>query len=56
LSAKALQPSNLERQNVKLVLQIFNDYVSHALKESGEKFSIPNWHNTAAFIEMRTNW
>ena len=26
MTAKALSPSNLERQNVNLVLQIFNEY------------------------------
>ena len=56
LSAKALQPSNLERQNVKLVLQIFSNYVSHALRELGEKYEIPHYLDTAAFIEIVTTW
>ena len=56
LSEKALQPSNLERQNVKLVLQIFNNYVSHALRELGEKYKIPHYLDTAAFIERVTTW
>ena len=56
LSAKALQPSNLERQNVRLVLQIFTDYVSHALQELGSKFAIPHLHDTAAFIKIVTMW
>ena len=33
LPAKALQPSNLERQNVCVVLQILSDFVSHAIFE-----------------------
>ena len=56
LSAKALQPSNLERQNVKLVLQIFNDFVSQALNEIGERFGIPHSIDTAAFIKIITTW
>ena len=56
LSAKALQPSNLERQNVKLVLQIFNNYVSVALRELGEKYEIPYYLDTEAFIEIVTTW
>ena len=56
LSAKALQPSNLERQNVRLVLQIFNDFVSHALQELGSKFAIPHFHDTAVFIKIVTTW
>ena len=56
LSAKALQPSNLERQNVRLVLRIFNDHVSHALQELGSKFAIPHFHDTAAFIKIVTTW
>ena len=56
LSAKALFPSNLERQNVKLVIQIFNEHVSHALHQLGQKFSFPHWENTAAFIKLIVTW
>ena len=56
LSAKALQTSNLERKNVKLVLQIFNSYVSHALRELSENYEIPHYLDTAAFIEIVTTW
>ena len=56
LSAKALSPSNLERQNVKLVIQIFNEHVSHALHQLGQKFSFPHWENTAAFIKLIVTW
>ena len=56
LSAKALSPSNLERQNVKLVIQIFNEFVSHALHQLGGKFGIPHWQNTAAFIDLIKTW
>ncbi|KAG0420703.1 hypothetical protein HPB47_003338 [Ixodes persulcatus] len=36
LSAKALHPSSLEGQNLKLVLKIFNDHVVQALKDTWE--------------------
>ena len=56
LSAKALSTSNLERQNVKIVIQIFNEHVSHALHQLGQKFSFPHWENTAAFIKLIVTW
>ncbi|GBN17158.1 hypothetical protein AVEN_252104-1 [Araneus ventricosus] len=37
LNLKALSPSSMERQNAKLVLCIFNEHVTEALAELGEK-------------------
>ena len=56
LSVKALQPSSLQRQNVKLVLQIFNDFVSQSLLSLGDKFNIPHYQDTSAFIKIITTW
>ena len=42
LSVKALYPSNFERQNVKFVLQVFNNFVNQALLHLGPKF----YHST----------
>ena len=42
--------------NVKLVLQIFNNYLFHALRELGEKYEIPHYLDTAAFIKIVTTW
>lgn len=56
LSLKSLSPSNLERQNVNLVLKIFNEYVPQALLELGPKNDIPNFRGTAAFINIIHTW
>ena len=42
-SEKALHTSNLERQNVLYVLQVFNSYVAQALLLLGKKCEIPNY-------------
>ena len=56
LSVKALHPSNLERQNVKLVLQLFSDYVSQSLLLLGNKFNILHYHDTGVFVKVITTW
>lgn len=56
LSLKSLSPSNLERQNVNLVLKIFNHFVPQALLELGSKNEIPNFRGTAAFIKIIYTW
>lgn len=56
LSLKALNPSNFERQNVKLVLQIFNEYVPQALLELGKTHNIIHHDDTADFIKIINNW
>ena len=42
LSGKALNSSNLERQNVTYVLQVFNKFIAQALLALGTKCNIPN--------------
>ena len=56
LSFKALNPSNLERQNVKLVLRIFNDFVIQALLELGEKNNLNFYKETAEYINLIYKW
>ena len=56
LSSKALFPTNLGRQNVRLVLQVFNDFVSQGLLQLGEKHNIPHFMDTSTFIKIITTW
>ena len=56
LSVKALYPSNLERQNVKLVLKIFTNFVSQALTQLGGKFDILHYEDTSTFIKLIRTW
>ncbi|KAH6939442.1 hypothetical protein HPB50_018223 [Hyalomma asiaticum] len=56
LSRKALYPSNLERQDVKLALQIFNDYLPEALRALGAKHNLFSFEATATFIEIILKW
>ncbi|XP_035232254.1 uncharacterized protein LOC118204042 [Stegodyphus dumicola] len=56
LSLKSLNPSNLERQNVKLVNSIFNNYVIVALSTIGKENNILNYASTASFIKLIYNW
>ena len=50
LTQAALTPSNLEKQKVSLVLQVFCDATSSALKTSSN--STDSWKNTAEFIDI----
>ena len=50
--AKALSPSNLERQNVNLVLQIFNEYTIQGLLTLGKEKCLPNFAEVAEFINI----
>jgi hypothetical protein len=56
LSLKAISPSSLERQNVKLVLQIFNDYIIAALLDVGNKYDIHFSESTAAYLKIILSW
>lgn len=56
LSFKALSPSNLERQKVFLVLQVFNVYVAQALLALGPVHHIQNYFNTSVFIKIISTW
>ncbi|KAH7953124.1 hypothetical protein HPB49_004983 [Dermacentor silvarum] len=56
LSRKALYPSSLERQDVKLALQIFNDYLPEALRALGAKHNLFSFDATATFVEIILKW
>ena len=57
LSLKAINPSNLEKQNVKLVLQIFNEYLIQALLSKGEKCaSLYSYKEVADIVQIITDW
>ena len=56
LSGKALNPSNLERQNVTYVLQVFNKFVAQALLALGTKCNITNFEDTSTYINIFTTW
>ncbi|XP_035206112.1 uncharacterized protein LOC118181147 [Stegodyphus dumicola] len=56
LTLKALWPSNLERQNVKLVLQVFNNWVITALTELGNKHNLDSYESTANYIDIIYKW
>ncbi|GBM41413.1 hypothetical protein AVEN_172191-1 [Araneus ventricosus] len=56
LTRKALWPTNLERQNVKLALKLFSTDVVHALNELGEKYNLECYEQTAKFINIISTW
>lgn len=56
LSLKALYPSSIERQNVKLALQVFNHSTVAALRQIGPKISLESYEDTADFIEIFCRW
>lgn len=56
LTLKALYPSNIERQNVKLALQVFNDYVVTALKTLGKDKNLKHHNETAEFVKIISDW
>lgn len=56
LTFKSLSPSNLERQNVKLVLKIFNKFVVSGLIEVGSHHNIEHYKDTSHFISIICKW
>ena len=52
LTIKACFPSAIERQNVKLVLKVFNDLTVAALKLQNELSNQEDRNNTHDFVEM----
>lgn len=55
LSLKALKPSNLERQNMKLVLKVFNTFTIAALN-SAQAAGLQHAKSTADFISTVVMW
>uniref|UniRef100_A0A2L2Y813 Transposable element P transposase n=1 Tax=Parasteatoda tepidariorum TaxID=114398 RepID=A0A2L2Y813_PARTP len=56
LITKSLFPSNIERQNVKLALNIFNRQLIGAINSLKEKCNILDLISTAEYIEIFVNW
>lgn len=56
LTHKALHPSNLERQNVRLALKVFSGFVSAALRIRGEELRLEVAEGTAQFIDVIVKW
>ncbi|XP_068083561.1 uncharacterized protein [Anabrus simplex] len=56
LSIKAVWPSNLERQNVKLVMQVFSGHIANSLLKLGPTNNLQNYEGTAKFIEIINKW
>ena len=54
--ALSLNPSTFERQNVKLALQVFNNFAAQALTFLGEKTMIPYYETTSTFINIIVNF
>ncbi|XP_049767201.1 uncharacterized protein LOC126100618 [Schistocerca cancellata] len=47
LSLQSLYPSSLEKQNVSLVLQVFNEYTAEAISTVGEQKNLLHYQTTA---------
>lgn len=56
LSFKALNPSNMERQNVNLALKVFSAFVAEAVRTRGEALSLSYVTGTSNFIELILKW
>ena len=56
LTFKSLFPSNLERQNVKYVLNIFHQSVREGLLHYGEDKKLANYQSTADFVNIVIDW
>ncbi|XP_072144652.1 uncharacterized protein [Dermacentor andersoni] len=56
LNAKAVNPTSLERPNVKLVLDLINEFVSNALRTHGSALKIAQAESTALFIDIILTW
>ena len=56
LLVKALNPSTFELQNVKLALQIFNNFTVEALMIPGENLNISHYANMSVFIKIIVTW
>ncbi|GFW07780.1 THAP-type domain-containing protein [Trichonephila clavipes] len=56
LTLKTLSPTNLEKQNVKLVLKIFNNFVIQGLQLLGEQHELISYETTSIFISLICTW
>jgi predicted nucleic acid binding AN1-type Zn finger protein len=56
LTAKSLSPNAFERQNVKLVLNVFNAFVVNALLDLGPSHGLNHYEDTSYFIDIIVKW
>lgn len=56
MTYKALHPSNLERQNVKLALKVISPFVGEALRTLGAELNLLYATETAASIDLIHKW
>ncbi|XP_070377578.1 uncharacterized protein [Dermacentor albipictus] len=56
LSVKALNPSNMERQNVKLALKVFSLSTIAALETCGQRYALQHAAGTAEFLKVVETW
>lgn len=56
LTTKSLFPTKIERQNVKLAVNIFNNKLVDALNTIGDTAGILDSKSTANYIEIIVNW
>lgn len=56
LSLKALNPSSMEKQNVKLALKVFNSSTVAALETYGERYALHHAAGTAEFLKIVETW
>lgn len=56
LTLKAINPSNMERQDVKLVLQVFNPHVAEVLAARSGEADFQHTAATADFIKIILRW
>lgn len=56
LTYKSLNPTNQERQNVRLALKIFSSFVSSALRLKGTELKLTLPEETAGFIDLILRW
>ena len=56
MTVQTLSPCNIERQNVNLVLQIFNEYTIQGLLTVGKEKCLPNFAEVVGFINIFFIW
>ncbi|XP_037500178.1 uncharacterized protein LOC119374192 [Rhipicephalus sanguineus] len=56
LSVKALNPSSMERQNVKLALKVFNPSTTAAVETYAQRYDLQHAPGTAEFLRIVETW
>ncbi|KAH9360048.1 hypothetical protein HPB48_001622 [Haemaphysalis longicornis] len=56
VSRKAVSPSDIEKQNVQLALQVFSESRPNALRAIGAKHQLKHYEETVSFMETIVKW